>query len=136
LDTDVAKASSSKTATNKTSKSSSAKDSDASTTAQPTTSLTSTGTPSLDARARFGANIFLLSGMELSHVVTTLELECPNVLEPWGEQKLEINVDEIPPKVFATLNAYVTTKVGTKRAPDSPGDDDVHSSKKKKRKTM
>jgi hypothetical protein len=29
----------------------------------------------------------------------------------YGDAKIEINVDEIPPEVFATLNTYVTAKV-------------------------
>jgi hypothetical protein len=93
-------------------------------------------TPSLDTRAKFGANLFLLSGIELGHVMTTLEMECPRVLEIWGESKVEINVDEIPPKLFAQLTTYVSNKVGTKTHADSPEIDDVNSNKKKKRKTI
>ena len=101
-------------------------------------SMTNAGTPSLDARARLGANLFLLSGHELGHVMTILELECPEVLESWGKDKVEINVDEIPPKVFASLNSYVTSKVGN-RIPGSPDGDDISGStktNKKKRKSV
>lgn len=42
-----------------------------------------TNAPSLDVRARFGSNLFLLSGVELGYVMTTCELECPEVLESW-----------------------------------------------------
>jgi hypothetical protein len=75
-----------------------------------------------------------MSGSELGHVMTTLELECPRVLESWEEQKVEINVDEIPPKVFSTLQSYVSSKVGTRSAPDSPEVDDVSSGNKSRKK--
>lgn len=70
--------------------------------------------PTLDARARFGSNLFLLSGIELGHVITTCELECPDALETCGNDrhKIEINVDSIPTDIFANLNTYVTQKVG------------------------
>jgi hypothetical protein len=71
--------------------------------------------PSLDARAQFGANLFLLSGMELGHVISTCEEECPECLEnvPGGKDcNIEINVDLIPTKVFDMLNTYVSGKVG------------------------
>ena len=67
-------------------------------------------------------------------MITTLELECPKVLETWGEQKLEVNVDEIPPKIFASLNSYVTSKVGSRSSPNAREIDDISSSKNKKRK--
>jgi hypothetical protein len=90
------------------------------------------GNPSLDARAKFGSNIFLLSGPELGHVTTTLELECPKVLESWGEEQIEINVDEIPSKVFSSLNSYVTFKVGSRSLLDSPELEDIPKKKKRK----
>mmetsp|Transcript_111996 Transcript_111996/g.321843 ORF Transcript_111996/g.321843 Transcript_111996/m.321843 type:complete len:277 (-) Transcript_111996:116-946(-) len=62
---------------------------------------------SLDVRAKFGANLFLLSGVELGWVMTELELKCPHVLESWGQGKIEINVDEIPQDIFARLEKYV-----------------------------
>jgi hypothetical protein len=106
--------------------------------------------PSLDVRARFGSNLFLLSGVEMGYVMSTCELECPEVLESWTsvvhlpddrvtdennnnnlsqppignsnlaavgrgplyEANVEINVDAIPPDIFAKLNTYVTSKVG------------------------
>ena len=74
--------------------------------------------PSLDARAAFGTNLFLLSGMELGHVMTILEVECPEVLENCtsgglGEpSKVEIVVDSIPPEIFASLNSYVNNRIG------------------------
>lgn len=96
--------------------------------------FSSGGTPSLDARAKFGANLFLLSGSELGRVMTSLELECPRALETWENQKMEINVDEIPPKIFSTLNAYVSSKVGTRSLPDSPEVDDVSNKRKRRKK--
>lgn len=69
--------------------------------------------PVLDARARFGANLFLLSGVELGWVFTELELHCPKALDPWGEAKVEINVDEIPSETFSRLNKYVSDLLST-----------------------
>jgi hypothetical protein len=103
-------------------------------------SSTTAGTPSLDARARLGANLFLLSGSELGHVMTTLEVQCPEVLEMWGTDKVEILVDDIPSKIFAHLNSYVSDKVGTRSAPSTPdilgggGDEDNNNKQTKKRK--
>lgn len=107
---------------------------------QSVSSTTAAGTPSLDARARLGANLFLLSGSELGHVMTTLEVQCPEVLEMWDKDKVEIIVDEIPSKIFAMLNSYVSDKVGTRSVPRTPdtmsggGDDDNNNKPSKKRK--
>jgi hypothetical protein len=72
--------------------------------------------PSLDARAQFGSNLFLLSGVELGYVISTCEEECPKALEyvPGGvpDSHIEINVDLIPTKTFDMLNTYVQSKVG------------------------
>lgn len=86
------------------------------TTASPTSGPSSVpaAPPTLDARARFGSNLFLLNGIELGHVLTTCELDCPQALESYGKDryKIEINVDAIPTDIFANLNTYVTQKVG------------------------
>jgi len=82
--------------------------------------------PTLDARARFGSNLFLLSGIEMGHVLATCELECPEALETCGDKyNIEINVDEIPTDVFANLNTFVTSKVGNDNimSGSSPGSD-------------
>lgn len=85
----------------------------------------------LDKRARFGANLFLLSGIELAHVIMKLEQQCPQVLEQLTEEveleddainsddkaispKLEINLDAIEPALFDELSAYVLERVGSK----------------------
>eukprot|EP00339_Tiarina_fusa_P011598 CAMPEP_0117004476 /NCGR_PEP_ID=MMETSP0472-20121206/5430_1 /TAXON_ID=693140 ORGANISM="Tiarina fusus, Strain LIS" /NCGR_SAMPLE_ID=MMETSP0472 /ASSEMBLY_ACC=CAM_ASM_000603 /LENGTH=247 /DNA_ID=CAMNT_0004705431 /DNA_START=63 /DNA_END=803 /DNA_ORIENTATION=+ len=127
LDPDGAKSNSK--SSNKSSKSSGGKDSGTPTGAQSSSSSTPSGTPSLDARATFGTNLFLLSGMELGHVITTLEIECPEVLETWGEQKVEVVVDSIPANVFSSLNSYIVSKVGNKTLPDSPDVDDISGSR-------
>jgi hypothetical protein len=132
--TNAAKTSSKSSATKSSKSSSGGKDSGTPTGSQTSPAGGFSATPSLDARAKFGANLFLMSGSELGHVMTTLELECPRVLESWEEQKVEINVDEIPPKVFSTLQSYVSSKVGTRSVPDSPEVDDVSSSNKSRKK--
>lgn len=96
--------------------------------------------PTLDARARFGSNLFLLSGVELGHVMTTCELECPEALETCGNDrnKIEINVDAIPTDIFANLNTYVTQKVGSNGGKDkmasSPSSDTGGGASGKNRK--
>mmetsp|Transcript_16564 Transcript_16564/g.36113 ORF Transcript_16564/g.36113 Transcript_16564/m.36113 type:complete len:270 (+) Transcript_16564:254-1063(+) len=77
--------------------------------------------PTLDARARFGSNLFFLSGVEMGHIMTTCELECPDALETCGNDryKIEINVDAIPTDIFANLNTYVTQKVGNANSNNS-----------------
>jgi hypothetical protein len=97
-----------------------------------TTSSSLASSPSLDVRAKFAANLFFLSGAELGHVITELECHCPEALEqlprpdvippPALIQKnywLEINVDVIPPKLFHSLQKYVTDKVGSMASPNS-----------------
>lgn len=116
----------------------------------------------LDTRARFGANLFLLSGIELAHVIMKLEQECPHVLEYVTEEiqdeedeeinnnnnnnndsatmgvsapKLEINVDAIEPFLFEELSSYVLERVGSKGHSDLKVDDVPSSRPKKKKKT-
>lgn len=89
--------------------------------------------PTLDARAKFGANLFLLSGIELGWVFTELELNCPQVLESWGESKVEINVDEIPSDIFGRLQKYVNGLLEDGDHIEDPPD--VVGPKKKKRKS-
>ena len=81
----------------------------------------------------------MLSGVELGHVITTCELECPEALEIcWNDRnKIEINVDSIPTDIFANLNTYVTQKVGNsneKRANVSPGSDTGGGSSKSRKR--
>lgn len=127
-------------------------------------SSSSLSLPLLDARAKFGANLFLLSGMELGWVMTELELHCPHVLESWtsdttenrssssssnnnywtqhnnnqynNQSKVEINVDEIPAEIFNRINKYVT---GLIMQPDNASNDgyamEQEIPKKKRRKS-
>jgi len=109
----------------------------------------------LDTRTRFAANLFLLSGIELAHVIMKLEQQCPHVLEQLTEEvekdensgkaispKLEVNIDAIEPALFEELSAYVLERVGSKGHSDVKVDHvaaDVptasKSRPKKKRKT-
>jgi len=108
--------------------------------ASPSAGPISAEKPTLDARARFGSNLFLLSGIELGHVITTCELECPEALETCGNDrnKIEINVDSIPTDIFANLNTYVTQKVGNNGGKDkmaaSPSSDTGGAASGKNRK--
>jgi hypothetical protein len=96
-------------------------------------SVETANTAPLDVRARFGANLFSLSGVELGMVFSDLELNCPQVLESWGESKIEINVDEIPPKVFSRLQKYVNGLVDS--VAETQEDPALSGPKKKKRKS-
>jgi hypothetical protein len=122
----VPSAKSTKSATT-SSKDSGAADSDSPSTSPP-------GTPSLDARAKLGASLFLLSGSELGYVMTMIELGCPSALETWDKAKVEINVDALPSKLFASLNHYVTSKVGNRSLAGSLDLEEGSSKPKKKRK--
>ena len=93
----------------------------------------SSSTPSLDARVNFGSNLFLLTGKELGHVITTLELECPKALETWGDSRIEVNVDVIPMPLFSQVNEYVISKVGGKKLPQAKHASPVKTNKKRRR---
>ena len=105
----------------------------ASTSKETVPSVETANTAPLDVRAKFGANLFSLSGVELGMVFSELELNCPEVLESWGESKIEINVDEIPPKVFARLQKYVNGLVDS--VAEMQEDSALSGPKKKKRKS-
>jgi hypothetical protein len=88
----------------------------------------------LDARAKLGASLFLLSGNELGYVMTMIELDCPNALETWDKAKVEINVDALPSKLFASLNHYVASKVGNRSLAGSDLEEGSSKPKKKRKK--
>ncbi len=96
----------------------------------------------LDVRARFAARLQRLSGMELGHVLQTIDIQCPEALEdPTPEQmrsdatpvmkrhryawddfdggcQIEVDIDSIPPATFWELDKYVKEKVdGRGRGP-------------------
>jgi len=72
--------------------------------------------PKLDARARFAANLMLLNGVHLGHVVQMLEKQCPAALESEPLQvphMMEIIIDKIEPAdTFNAVASYVAEKVG------------------------
>jgi len=86
----------------------------------------------LDGRAQFGADLFLLSGYELGYVMTQIEKECPQILDSWGHEKVELNVDAIPTEMYEKLRQYVHSKIGSKRSRKS-SESSVGRPKKKKR---
>ena len=89
----------------------------------------------LDVRTRFAARLQRLSGMELGHVLQTIDMSCPEALEDptddqlrldapimtkrhryaWDEFdggcQIEIDVDAIPAETFWKLDTYVKEKV-------------------------
>jgi len=92
----------------------------------------------LDVRARFAARLQRLSGMELGHVMSTIDIQCPEALEDPAEDELrsddvpkgrrhpyswdqfnggtqiEIDVDAIPADTFWRLDKYVKDKVANR----------------------
>jgi len=118
----------------------------------------------LDVRARFAARLQRLSGMELGHVLQTIDIQCPEALEdPTPEQlrsdatpvmkrhryawddfdggcQIEMDVDSIPPVTFWELDKYVKEKVdGRGRGPWSDDLMEVESGvggKKRKMKSF
>ena len=73
---------------------------------------------SQDRKSKFAAAIFMLNGMELGHVIRTMELECPTALEDLdGEAKVEINVNALDSKTFIELEKYVQDKMSETKSP-------------------
>lgn len=70
----------------------------------------------MDRKSKFSEKLFRLNGLELGHVITTLELKCPEALEDVKDQtQVEINVDAIPASTFLELESYLQQKVPNKK---------------------
>ena len=70
------------------------------------------GAITLDSKAQLSSKIFLLSGFELGHVLTTIENRCPQALDQVGDSShIEINIDEFDYKTFVDIDKYVKDKV-------------------------
>mmetsp|Transcript_37373 Transcript_37373/g.111975 ORF Transcript_37373/g.111975 Transcript_37373/m.111975 type:complete len:295 (-) Transcript_37373:438-1322(-) len=86
------------------------------------------GGSSLDAKARFAAGLFKLTGNEMGHVLRLIDLKCPQALvdpDPEGLYgggdaavdgdiscaEVEIDVEAVDPRTFAELERYVREKV-------------------------
>lgn len=95
----------------------------------------------LDSKAQLASKIFLLSGVELTHVMTTIENRCPQALEQVGDTThIEINVDALDSKVFLEIDKYVKDKVTSRHSNIDQVPEDMNksgnsggSSKKKKK---
>ncbi|KAL9187685.1 hypothetical protein ACHAXT_006063 [Thalassiosira profunda] len=119
------------------------------------------GVVPLDVRTRFAARLQRLSGMELGHVLQSIDQQCPEALEDpteaqlrsdappivkrhryfWDEFdggcQIEIDVDAIPPETFWKLDEYVREKVaGRGRGPWSDDLPEAESSGKKKKQKV
>ena len=76
------------------------------------------GAVTLDNKALLASRIFLLSGVELAHVMTTIENHCPDALDQVGDSAhIEINIDALDNKTFTDLEKYTKDKIST-RHPD------------------
>jgi hypothetical protein len=71
----------------------------------------------MERKSKFSSQIFRLNGMELGHLIRTIEVKCPEALEDIvGEQpQVEINVDAIDPETFMELEEYLQEKVPNKK---------------------
>lgn len=95
---------------------------------------------SLDSKSNLAQKIFLLSGSELAHVMTTLENHAPESLESinGNSAQVEINVDAIDGKTFGVLEKYVNQKVASRHGntdflPEESGGRREGSAKKRKK---
>jgi hypothetical protein len=78
------------------------------------------GMATLDSKALVASKIFFLSGMELAHVFTTLENQCPMALEQVGDTAhIEINIDALDTKTFADIEKYVMDCVSSRHSDES-----------------
>jgi hypothetical protein len=97
------------------------------------------GTPpnqKLDVRAKLAANLYLLNGVQLGHVISVLEKKCPEALEtePLAvPEKMEILIDKIqPPALFNSISQFVADNCNRKRAaPANPRIVDVSNRRKR-----
>jgi hypothetical protein len=75
---------------------------------------------SLDTKAALSERLFLLSGVELGHVITLIEQQAPQALEDVvGSNQVEIVMDALPPRTFAELDKYTRDKVGHRNVIDA-----------------
>jgi hypothetical protein len=95
----------------------------------------------LDARARFAANLLLLNGAELGYVVRSIECECPAAMEngpPAVPEKMEILVDALGPTLFNKLCQFANEKAAARRmklniSTAPPPINDISNKRKRKR---
>lgn len=94
--------------------------------------------PTLDERANFAANLLLLNGKELGHIVSTVELKCPAAIEcnQFIPEKMELIVDNMDKETFAELSKYAASIAATKKRPAYPtiaAINDISNKRKRKR---
>jgi Bromodomain/Bromodomain extra-terminal - transcription regulation len=78
------------------------------------------GMTTLDSKAQVASKIFLLSGVELAHVLTTLENQCPMALDQVGDSaNIEINIDALDSKTFADIEKYIMDCVSSRHTDES-----------------
>jgi len=87
-------------------------------------------TASLDDKADLAGKLFLLSGMELTFVMTMLENRAPTALETVGihGDNMEINIDALEYKVFTDVNNYVQERVSSRHGYDKVPEEYIPSS--------
>jgi len=90
---------------------------------------------SIDTKVHFSTNIFLLSGMELGHVMSKIEQKCPTALVALGGESVEINVDALDNRILNELDRYVREKVGVRylAAAGAKGGGEERPNKKRKK---
>jgi len=83
------------------------------------------GVVTLDEKRSFAKSLYTLSKEDLGKLIVEVDHKCPAALtKNMGEDEAELNVDKIPPALFAELKTFVAnchtstpagTKKGTKR---------------------
>jgi hypothetical protein len=103
------------------------------------TTSVSTAPPALDVRSRLAANLLLLNGVELGHVVSLLEQKAPTCLEMSAvRDKLEINLDALDATIFSEVSAFAAERASRKRSNNLSGVtsvsiEDISNARKKKK---
>lgn len=98
-----------------------------------------TAPPALDVRSRLAANLLLLNGIELGHVVSLLEQKAPTCLEVSSvRDKMEINLDALDGAVFSEVSSFAAERASRKRSNNLSGAasvsvEDISNRRKKKK---
>lgn len=65
--------------------------------------------PTLEEKRAFAKNLYKISKEQLGKVIVDLDVTCPeSITKNSAEDQVEINVDNISPESFVSVNAFVT----------------------------
>jgi hypothetical protein len=76
---------------------------------------------SLDDKRAFAKSLFKLTKEDLGKIIVEVDTKCPQALtKNAGEDECELNIDKVPPALFAELQAYVATCTTTSSTSQPP----------------